>query len=410
MAQGPGNNTPSHDPSQSLRDLQHFGEEGGVVPVIDVASTSTCLNPEDMAKAFRGEMPGCYLYSRHSNPSVLAFSKKLAAMEGTEAALGLSSGMAAINATIDQLLSSGDHIVSSRVVYGGTYALFANLLKRRGIEVSFVDFDNEQAIRKAIKPGRTKILYTESMSNPLLNVADIEGLAKIKNEFKLKLVVDNTFTPMLLHPAKLGADVVVHSCTKYISGASDMIAGAVCGSQDFINSLIDVNHGSVMLSGPVMDPRVAHELYLRLDHLEIRMKAHSECALAVARRVRELGAKVVYPGLEEHPHHKLLARITTPGFGFGGMVSIDCGTTEMALKFARRLQEEKFGLYAVSLGFSRTLMSCPSISTSSEIPQDEQDKMNLGPGILRLSIGFTGSQGVMLDRMTRVYREVFRSP
>ena len=410
MAQGPGNNTPSHDPSQSLRDLQHFGEEGGVVPVIDVASTSTFLNPEDMAKAFRGEMPGCYLYSRHSNPSVLAFSKKLAAMEGTEAALGLSSGMAAINATIDQLLSSGDHIVSSRVVYGGTYALFANLLKRRGIEVSFVDFDNEQAIRKAIKPGRTKILYTESMSNPLLNVADIEGLAKIKNEFKLKLVVDNTFTPMLLHPAKLGADVVVHSCTKYISGASDMIAGAVCGSQDFINSLIDVNHGSVMLSGPVMDPRVAHELYLRLDHLEIRMKAHSECALAVARRVRELGAKVVYPGLEEHPHHKLLARITTPGFGFGGMVSIDCGTTEMALKFARRLQEEKFGLYAVSLGFSRTLMSCPSISTSSEIPQDEQDKMNLGPGILRLSIGFTGSQGVMLDRMTRVYREVFRSP
>ena len=410
MAQGPGNNTPSHDPSQSLRDLQHFGEEGGVVPVIDVASTSTFLNPEDMAKAFRGEMPGCYLYSRHSNPSVLAFSKKLAAMEGTEAALGLSSGMAAINATIDQLLSSGDHIVSSRVVYGGTYALFANLLKRRGIEVSFVDFDNEQAIRKAIKPGRTKILYTESMSNPLLNVADIEGLAKIKNEFKLKLVVDNTFTPMLLHPAKLGADVVVHSCTKYISGASDMIAGAVCGSQDFINSLIDVNHGSVMLSGPVMDPRVAHELYLRLDHLEIRMKAHSECALAVARRVRELGAKVVYPGLEEHPHHKLLARITTPGFGFGGMVSIDCGTTEMALKFARRLQEEEFGLYAVSLGFSRTLMSCPSISTSSEIPQDEQDKMNLGPGILRLSIGFTGSQGVMLDRMTRVYREVFRSP
>jgi methionine-gamma-lyase len=395
-------------PYQSLRDLQHFGEEGGVVPVIDVASTSTFLDPADMGRAFHGELPGCYLYSRHSNPSVKAFGQKLAALEGGEAGLGVASGMAAISAAIDQLVPAGGHIVASRVVYGGTYALFANLLPRRGVTVSFVDMDDLAAVEKAIRP-ETRVLYTETMSNPLLNVADLAALAKIKAKHRqLSLVVDNTFAPVLVRPLTMGADVVVHSATKYISGASDMICGALVGSREFIDSLIDVNHGSVMLTGPVMDPRIAHELYLRLDHLPVRMKAHGEAALHLARGLQKRKINVIYPGLESHPHHARLRSMGATEWGFGAMMAVDCGNLADTLKLSKRLQEIKFGLYAVSLGFSRTLMSCPSVSTSSEIPEAEQKAMKLEPGLLRLSIGYVGDPEVMLERFLQAWDEVFK--
>ncbi|MCM2277872.1 MAG: aminotransferase class I/II-fold pyridoxal phosphate-dependent enzyme [Oligoflexia bacterium] len=394
-----------HDPIQAIRDTQHFGEEGGVVPVIDVASTSTFMHPEDMEKAFHGEIHGCYLYSRHSNPSVVMLGQKLAALEGMEAALGVASGMAAVHAAITQLLPQGGHIVSSRTVYGGTYALFNNILPRYGIEVTLVDMDDLAQVERAITP-RTKILYTETMSNPVLRIADLPGLSALCRKRNLKLVVDNTFTPLVVSPARYGADVIIHSCTKYISGASDLIGGAIVSSQEFIDSLIDVNTGMVMLTGPVMDPRVAHELYHRLDHLPIRMEAHSRSAAFMAKGMRDAGIPVAYPGLPEHPDHALLKSLMNPGFGFGGMMAVDCRTPERAVKLAKLLQDRKFGLYAVSLGFSRTLMSCSSVTTSSEIPPEEQEKMHLSPGLLRLSIGFTGNDGVMLERFLSCYREV----
>lgn len=401
-----GNKTP--DLQQRIRDHQTFGEEGGVVPVIDVASTSTFLNPEDMEKAFHGEMTGCYLYSRHSNPTVSAFGRKLAAMENMEAALGVSSGMAAIAATIEQLVPAGGHVVSAQTVYGGTYALFANLLPRRGVGISFVDTDNLEAVEKAIRP-ETRVLYTETMSNPLLAVSNLPKLAAIAHKRGIKLVVDNTFTPTLVTPSRYGADVVVYSCTKYISGASDMIAGAIVASKDFITSLVDLHHGSVMLTGPVMDPRVAHELYLRMDHLPLRMAAHSKSAQFMAEKMETAGVKVIYPGLKGHKDHALFKELLNPGMGFGGMISIDCGTTRKAFQLSAQLQEVKFGLYAVSLGFSRTLMSCPSVSTSSEIPHEDQEKMHLTPGLLRLSIGFTGDDETMWERFISCYRSVMGS-
>jgi methionine-gamma-lyase len=393
---------------QSLRDVQHFGEEGGVVPVIDVAATSTFLNPVDMERTFNGELEGCYLYSRHSNPSVTAFGKKFAALEGTEAALGVASGMAAIASTIDQLVGNGGHIVTSRTVYGGTYALFKNILPRRGIEVSFVDADDLKAVEAAIRPS-TRVIFTESLSNPLLRISNLKALAGLSKKHGLKLVVDNTFVPLIVNPADHGADVVIHSCTKYISGASDMIAGVIAGKQDFISSLIDVNHGSVMLNGPVMDARIAHELYLRLDHLDIRVRAHSEMASFLAHKMEESGIPVIYPGLSSHPQFDLMKQHMNSGYGFGGMLTVDCGTSQKAMELAQVLQNVKFGLYAVSLGFSRTLMSCPSVSTSSEIPQKEQQEMNLSPGLLRLSIGFTGDRDVMWDRFISSYQKVFPS-
>ncbi|MCM2322287.1 MAG: aminotransferase class I/II-fold pyridoxal phosphate-dependent enzyme [Oligoflexia bacterium] len=395
-----------HDPVQAIRDIQHFGEEGGVVPVIDVAATSTFMQPGDMEKAFHGEIHGCYLYSRHSNPSVVMFGQKLAALEGMEAAIGVGSGMAAVHSAITQLLPEGGHIICSRSVYGGTFALLNNILPRFGIQTTFVNMDDLAAVEKAITP-RTKVLYTETMSNPMLRVADLPRLSALARKAGAKLVVDNTFTPLLVSPAKHGADVIIHSCTKYISGASDLIGGAIVSSREFIDSLIDLNNGMVMLAGPVMDSRVAHELYHRLDHLPIRMQAHSHAADFMARGMVEAGIPVTYPGLSSHPDHALLKSLMNPEFGFGGMMAVNLSDPVKAVELARRLQLEKFGLYAVSLGFSRTLMTCSAATTSSEIPPEEQKKMNLSPGLLRMSIGFTGNDRVMLQRFLSCYREIF---
>lgn len=396
-----------HHPDQAIRDIQHFGEEGGVVPVIDVASTSTFLDPKDMERTFMGELQGCYLYSRHSNPTVNIFGKKVAAMEGAESALGVASGMAAIACTIDQIFRNHTgrgtgHLIASQTVYGGTYALFKNLLPSNGINVSFVEITDLAAVEKLITP-ETKVIYAETLSNPLLSVCDIQGLGKICKKHNIKLVIDNTFAPMMVQPLLLGADVVIHSCTKYISGSSDFIAGAIAGSQDFISSLIDVNHGSVMLNGPVMDPRIAHELYLRMDHLGVRMSAHSRTALFLAKKMQQKGLPVIYPGLESHPQHRLMTEIAHPEFGHGGILTLECKTAEEARDLATALQNAKFGLYAVSLGFSRTLMSCSAKSTSSEIPEDERKKIGLSEGLLRFSIGFSGDAEEMWKRFETCY-------
>lgn len=391
--------------TQSIRDVQHFGEEGGVIPVIDVAVTSTFMDPVDMEKAFNGELSGCYLYSRHSNPTTKAFGQKIAAMEGAQAGLGVASGMSAIYASIRQLMPDGGHIVCSQTIYGGTYALFQNLLPKIGIQVTFVDINNEAQVKNAMT-ANTKLIYAETMSNPLLRVADIGALSALCKKQKIKLVIDNTFTPLIVSPIKLGADVVIHSCTKFISGAGDMMAGAIVGSQEFIDSLIDINHGMVMLTGPVMDAHIAHNLYTRLDHLPIRMKAHSQAARFLATRLQEEKINVIYPGLSTHPDYKLLTSQMNSEFGFGSMLVVDCQNSDLALAFANKLQKEKFGLYAVSLGFSRTLMSCPSISTSSEIPEAEQVKMGLSRGLLRLSIGYSGDDQIMFERFLKCYREM----
>jgi methionine-gamma-lyase len=396
-------------PEQSIRDVQHFGEEGGVVPVIDVAATSTFLDPQDMERTFQGELQGCYLYSRHSNPTVNIFGAKLAAMEGAEAALGVASGMAAISCAVDQLCrptgSKRTHIVSARTVYGGTYALFANVLPTRGIDVSFVEATDLAAVESAIRP-ETKIIYAETLSNPLLATSDIRGLAAIAKRKGLKLVIDNTFAPLLVRPIEFGADVVIHSCTKYISGSSDLIAGAIAGSKEFIASLIDVNHGAVMLTGPVMDPRVAHELYLRLDHLPIRMRAHAEMATYLAERMVRESVPVIYPGLDSYAQAGLLRSQMDARYGFGGIMTVDCGTSEKAVALASWLQQNKFGLYAVSLGFSRTLMSCSAKSTSSEIPEDERKASGLSEGLLRFSIGYVGDAETLWSRFISGYRTI----
>jgi methionine-gamma-lyase len=291
-----------------------------------------------------------------------------------------------------QLTEAGDHIVVGNTIYGGTFALLQEFLQAKmGLKVSFVDVADHKAVEGAFTP-RTKLLYAETMSNPTLVVADIPRLAEIAHRHGAKLVVDNTFSPLIVSPAQQGADIVVHSLTKFIGGASDIIAGVICAEHDFIASLEDVHKGALMLVGSTMDPGVAFHISLRLPHLGLRMAEHSRRALIFAERLQNLGLSVVYPGLPSHPHHELLDRLRNDGFGYGGIFGVDMETKERADALMETLQnDEGFGYMAVSLGYFDTLMSCSASSTSSELSEEDQKKSGISPGLVRISIGYTGS-------------------
>ena len=396
----------SYDPEQAIWKVKReFGEHGGVTPSIERSSTFTVIDPSTMPDIFEGirgpEKGGCFLYSRHFNPTIDVLDRYLAAMEGTELAVSTASGMSAIASTLLQICHNGDHIVSSNTIYGGSHALLGELLPEMGVTATFVEAIDNQAFEAAITP-KTKVIFTEVVGNPTLKVADIRGLAKIAHDHHCLLVVDNTFTPMMISPARLGADIVVYSMTKYINGASDVIAGAICGKQEFIYDLMDLHRGRVMLLGPTMDPRVAFDIIQRLPHLGIRMREHSRRALAIANRLQEMGAPVTYPGLPSHSQHNLLKEMINKEYGYGGMLTIDCSTKGKAEKLMSILQnEEQFGFIAVSLGYYDTLMSCSGSSTSSEISPDEQNRMGLSPGLLRIAIGFTGNLQARIEQIER---------
>ncbi|SVD97290.1 uncharacterized protein METZ01_LOCUS450144, partial [marine metagenome] len=207
-------------PADKIQDLQFFGEFGGVNPSISDSSTYTFLSAKSMSETFEGNTDGCYLYSRNSSPSNLYLEEALAAMEETESANVFSSGMAAITSSILQICKSNDHIISSRTVYGGTYAFLKNFTPKFNIKTSFVDTSKPDEIIKAIT-SKTKIIYCEVVSNPLLEISDIKSISKIAKKHNIKLIVDNTFSPLSVTPSKLGADIVIHSITKFINGTSD---------------------------------------------------------------------------------------------------------------------------------------------------------------------------------------------
>lgn len=384
------------DPMESLANMRHeFGEHGGVNMSIEASTTFSVLKAMTLPSIFEGKAGpdgGCYLYGRHFNPTVYTLGKQLAHIEGAEAGYCTSSGMAAISSTLMQLCNHGDHIVCSHTVYGGTYALLNDYLPQKaGVKTTFIDMNDLSAVEKAFTKN-TKVLYAETMSNPTLNVADIPKLAEIAHAHGAKLVIDNTFTPLIVSPIKLGADVVVHSMTKFINGASDVIAGAICGSTEFIQSLMDLHLGSLMLLGPTMDPKVAAEISFRLPHLGLRMKEHSRRSQFFAEKLQALKVPVIYPGLENHPCHKILKKIGNAQYGFGGILGIDLSTIEKANAFMEDLQnEQSFGFMAVSLGFSETLMTCPAITTSSEMSEQDLKQAGILPGLVRVSMGYTGS-------------------
>jgi methionine-gamma-lyase len=392
------------DPSNAIQDFLVFGEFGDVNPSITDSSTFTFMSPDRMEELFDHEIEGCFLYSRHWNPTNKFLSDALARMEDCEAAQAKASGMAAISSAIIQLCGNGDEIISSRTIYGGTYALFKNFLPRFGIKVHFVDVQNIDAVNALIN-DRTKVVYCESISNPLLDVSDIPALSAICKPRGVKLVVDNTFSPMMLSPIRLGADVVVHSLTKYINGTSDCVAGAVCASSDFIHQLTDINSGASMLFGAVLDSTRAASILKNLHSLHLRMRQHSQNAQYVAENLQKLGLRVFYPGLPEHPQHRLLTDMMNAGYGYGGMLAVDVGDTAKANRLMTRMQEEKVGYLAVSLGFFKTLFSAPGHSTSSEIPEEERKAMGLSDGLVRFSVGLDNDIEQSFERIKRCLAE-----
>ena len=386
----------AYKPANEIQDLQYFGEFGGVNPSISDSSTYTFLSAKTMFDTFEGNADGCYLYSRHSTPSNLYLGEALAAMEGTETANVSASGMGAITPTLMQLCQQGDHIVSSRTIYGGTYAFLKNFAPKFGISTSFVDITNIDAVAAAITKD-TKVLYCESVSNPLLEIADLKALSALSRKHNLTLVVDNTFSPLSITPTAHGADIVIHSLTKFINGSSDTVGGVVCGSQEFIDQLRNVNDGASMLLGPTMDSLRAASVLKNLRTLHIRMKQHSHNALFLAQKFEADGLRTVYPGLASHPSHAVFNRMMNPDYGYGGMLTIDVGSLDKANALMELMQERNLGYLAVSLGFYKTLFSAPGSSTSSEIPEEEQAAMGLTDGLIRFSIGLD-------DDIARTYR------
>lgn len=374
------------DPASNIQKLKQFGEFGDVNPSITDSSTYTFMTAQKMIETFSGDEEGCFLYSRHWNPSNKYLADALAAMEGTESAWVTASGMAAITTTILQLCNAGDHIITSVTTYGGTYAFLKNYLPKFNIEVSFVNISDLDSVKKAMK-SNTKLVYTETMTNPLLQISNLPVLSEICKANDVKLVVDNTFTPMIVTPSRQGADIVVYSMTKFVNGKNDCVAGAICASKEFVDAISSVNDGTAMLLGPVLDSLRSSSILKNLHTLHIRMRQHSKNALYLAEKLKADGVNIMYPGLEEHPGHELLKSMMNEEYGFGGMLAIELGTSERANTLMERMEEEGIGYLAVSLGYFKTLFSNSGKSTSSEVPEETQKEMGLSEGLVRFSVG-----------------------
>ncbi len=391
------------NPAQAIHDgvRRKFGEWGGVNESIEPSTTFTTMRPEIMKDMFEGKVGvenGCFLYARHFAPNSLSLGLRLAAMEDMEIAYPTASGMAAITTVLLQLLSPNDHVVSGGAIYGGTHALLEKFLPRFGIHTTFVRPSDTKGFEQAMTP-QTKIVYVETQANPTMEIADLLKLAEIAHAHGALLVVDNTFTPLIFTPKHHEADIVVHSTTKFINGRSDAIGGAISCSHELLLKMMDLNTGTLMLTGPVMDSRNAHQLNMYLNDLPLRMKAHSERTMTFAQRMESMGLPVTYPGLPSHPQHQLAKNMKNPDYGYGGMMSVDLGNQDRATAFVKELQRLGGGLNAVSLGYFDTLVSISGTSTSSEIDGAERSAMGLSSGLTRLSIGYTGTTESEWDKM-----------
>lgn len=357
-----------------------------IVPAVAYSFSSA----DEAAAVVAGEEEGVY-YGRYGNPTTRTLEKKIAALEGSEDALGVSSGMAAISIALLSHLKHGDHVVATRDVYGGTHKFLTNFAVRYGIETDFIDCTDLEQIQKAIKPN-TKVIYIETPSNPGLCLIDIAEVAKISKAHGLPLIVDNTFmTPCLQNPLALGADVVVHSATKYLNGHGDAIAGFVCGDEATIKNM----HKNYM--GDLGQPLNAWEAFLILRGIKtlgIRVEKHCENAQDVAEFLEshELIDKVYYPGLKSHPQHELAKQQMR---GMGGIVSFEIkGGIEEGKKFISMLE---LAMISFSLGDPETLVQHPGSMTHSSIPEDELIDFGIPKGLIRLSVGLEDSSDIIAD-------------
>ncbi|MGD2076117.1 MAG: O-succinylhomoserine sulfhydrylase [Gammaproteobacteria bacterium] len=347
-------------------------------------------NSAAAAARFSGEQPG-NIYSRFTNPTVRTFEERLAALEGGECCVATASGMSAIYATCAGLLQAGDHVVSSRSVFGSTTLLFTNYLQKFGIDTTFVALADLEAWEAAIRP-ETRLLFLETPSNPLTELADIRALAAIARARDCLLVVDNCFcTPALQQPLKLGADIVIHSATKYLDGQGRCIGGAVVGSTDVVGK--DV-YGFLRTCGPTMSAFNAWVFLKGLETLSIRMQAHCKGTLKLASWLQEQAAvtRVYYPGLSSHPQHALAAEQQS---GFGGIVSFEVeGGREAAWKL---IDSTRICSITANLGDTKTTVTHPATTTHGRLTPEQRQEAGISEGLVRVAVGLEDTDDLIAD-------------
>ncbi len=354
--------------------------------------TSSYVFPSaaEAAARFKGDSPG-NIYSRFTNPTVRTFEQRLAALEGGDSCVATASGMSAILSTCIALLKADDHIVSSRSIFGTTVVLFNKYLQPFGVDTTFVDLTDIKAWKEAIRP-ETKILFLETPSNPLTEVADIKALADLAHENACLLVVDNCLcTPILQQPLKLGADIIIHSATKYIDGQGRAIGGAVVGNKELVGETV---FGFLRTAGPTLSPFNAWIFLKGLETLSIRMKAHSANALELAQFLEQHSAvnKVYYSGLESHPQYDLANK---QQFAGSGVLSFEVkGGKEAAWKV---IDSTRLLSITANLGDAKSTITHPATTTHGRLTEEERQQAGISDGLIRLSAGLESIDDIKAD-------------
>ncbi len=344
---------------------------------------------EQAARRFTGEEPG-NIYARFTNPTVSVFQDRLAALEGAEFCVATSSGMSAILACVMGLLSAGDHIVASRAIFGSTVQLFGNILKRFGVETTFVSPIDTAEWEAACKPN-TRLFFAETPSNPLTEVCDIAALADIAHRHGALLAVDNCFcTPILQRPLELGADIVIHSATKYLDGQGRVLGGAVLGRK----ALLEGVYTFLRTAGPTLSAFNAWVILKGLETLRIRMDAHSANALELARWLERQPQvqRVLYPGLPSHPQHAIAMKQQKTG---GGIVSFELkGGKDAAW---RVVNNTRLLSITANLGDTKTTITHPATTTHGRLTPEQRAAAGIGDGLLRIAVGLEAVSDIQAD-------------
>jgi len=349
---------------------------------------------EDLDGVFASTRPG-YVYPRYGNPTVAAFEAAMATLEGGEGAVATASGMAAIHlALLAAGLRPGESVVAAQDVYGATYALLGDLFRTLGVHVRFVDASDLEGTREAIRAERPRLLLVETISNPLLKVADLPALSGLAHQAGASLLVDSSFTsPYLLQPLAHGADYVIHSATKYLSGHGDVLGGVVVASGERSRQMREL----LKLVGGNLGPDEAWLILRGLKTLPLRVRQQSENALLVARWLanRRGVARVYYPGLPTHPQHELAKRLLRPGL-FGGMISFELAGAGRAEVF-KFMEGLELCLPATTLGDVYSLVLYPAMSSHRAVPVAERQRIGIGDGLVRLSVGIEDAADIIAD-------------
>jgi O-succinylhomoserine sulfhydrylase len=376
--------------TRAVRAGQHRTNEGENSEPIFLTSSYVFKNAAEAAARFSGAEPG-NIYSRFTNPTVRAFEERLAVLEDGEKCVATASGMVAILSTCLALLKSGDHVVSSRNIFGASVLLFNNYLAKFGIETSYVSLTDYAAWEKAIKPN-TKLLFLETPSNPLTEIADIARLAKIAHTKGCLLVVDNVFcTPVLQQPLKLGADIVIHSATKYLDGQGRCVGGAVIGNQELVGEKV---YGFMRTCGPSLSPFNAWVFLKGLETLSLRVKAHSANALELAQWLEKQKRvkRVYYPGLASHPQHELAKKQQC---GFGGIVSFEVdGGKDAAWKL---IDSTRVISITANLGDTKSTITHPATTTHGRLTPEQRLDAGISDGLIRISVGLEDLEDIKKD-------------